>query len=374
MEALITLRKNKIMAKDYYKTLGIEKGASKDEIKKAFRKLAHEHHPDKNKGNDTKFKEISEAYSILSDDKKRQNYDTFGSADAQGFGGQGGGFNTSGFGGFDFSQFNQGGNMEFDLGDIFGDIFGGGRSRGRERTVRGHDISIDIEISFKESIFGVEREIHLNKTSDCEHCKGTGAEPKTEMVTCAKCHGDGIILETKSSIFGSFSTKRTCPDCNGAGKIPKVKCTVCHGQGVLRKEHSLKVKIPYGIENGEMVRLSGLGEAVAKGVPGDLYIKVHVKPHTQIHKEGNSLIMRLPVKLSEALLGGERNIETLDGILTIKIPAGIKFGEILRVKGRGVPVDERRRGDFLIHLEIEIPKKLSRTAVKLVEELKKEGI
>ena len=170
MEARITLRKNKIMAQDQYKTLGIEKGASKDEIKKAFRKLAHEHHPDKNKGNDTKFKEISEAYSILSDDKKRQNYDTFGSADAQGFGGQGGGFNTSDFGGFDFSQFNQGGNMEFDLGDIFGDIFGGGRSRGRERTVRGHDISIDIEISFKESIFGVEREIHLNKTSNCEHC------------------------------------------------------------------------------------------------------------------------------------------------------------------------------------------------------------
>ena len=363
------------MSKDYYKILGIEKNASPDEVKKAFRKLAHEHHPDKTGGDDTKFKEASEAYSILSDEKKRQQYDTFGSAGAQGFGGQGGGFDTSGFGGFDFSQFNQGngGGVEFDLGDIFGDIFGGGGGR-RERASRGKDISIDIELSFKESIFGVEREIHLNKTSQCEHCKGTGGEPKTEMVTCPKCGGNGTVRETKSSIFGSFATQRTCDQCHGAGKIPKEKCKVCHGLGVHRKEHNFKVKIPPGIENGEMVRLSGAGEATAQGGTGDLYIRVHVKSHSTIYKEGNNLVMRLSVKLTEALLGGERQIETLDGPITIKIPTGVHFGEILRVKEKGVPSESRRRGDLLIHIEIELPRKISKTAAKLIEELKKEGV
>ena len=361
------------MAKDYYKILGTEKNASQDEIKKAFRKLAHEYHPDKTGGDDKKFKEASEAYSVLSDEKKRQQYDTFGSAGAQGFG-QGGGFDTSGFGGFDFSQFNQGGGMEFDLGDIFGDFFGGGRGRGRERTPRGSDISIDIELSFKDSIFGVEREIHLNKTSTCEHCKGTGGEPKTDMVQCPKCHGNGTIRETKSSIFGSFATQRTCDQCHGAGKIPKEKCKVCHGQGVQRKEHNFKVKIPSGIENGEMVRLSGAGEVAPHGTAGDLYIRVHVKAHPTIHKEGYNLVMKLPVKLSDALLGTEYSIETLDGPVAIKIPAGVHFGEILRLKEKGVPTDGRRRGDFLIHIDIELPKKISKTAAKLIEELKKEGI
>jgi molecular chaperone DnaJ len=358
------------MGKDYYKTLGIEKNASADEIKKAFRKLAHEHHPDKTGGDDKKFKEASEAYSVLSDEKKRQQYDTFGSADAGGFGGGQGG----GFGGFDFSGFQQGGNMEFDLGDIFGEFFGGGRGGRRERTPRGNDISIDIELTFKESIFGVEKDIHLNTMSKCDHCNGTGGEPNTEIVTCAKCHGDGKITETKNSIFGSFATQRTCPDCNGSGKIPKQKCKVCHGHTVYRKEHSLKVKIPSGIENGEMVRLSGAGETAPHGTTGDLYIRAHVKPHSQIHKEGNNLVMKLPIKLTEALLGGEHLIETLDGPVTLKIPQGVHFGEILRMKEKGVPTEGRRRGDFLVHIEIEMPKKISKQASKLIDELKNEGI
>lgn len=357
------------MSKDYYKILGVEKNASQDEIKKAFRKLAHEYHPDKTGGDDKKFKEASEAYSVLGDEKKRQQYDTFGSAGAQGFG-QG---DQSGFGGFDFSGFSQGGNMEFDLGDIFGEFFGGGRG-GRQQKPRGRDISIDTELTFKESIFGIEKVINLHKTSECENCKGTGAEPKTEMHTCGKCHGDGTIRETKSSIFGQFATQRTCDECHGTGKIPKEKCKVCHGAGIYKKSHEIRVKIPAGIENGEMVRLPGYGEAVSRGGTGDLYIKVHVKPHKETHKEGNNLVMRLPIKLTEALLGGEKEIETLEGNLTIKIPAGVKIGEILRIKNKGVPIDERRRGDFLIHLEIEIPRKLSKSASKLIEELKKEGI
>lgn len=300
------------MPKDYYKILGIEKNASQDEIKKAFRKLAHEHHPDKNGGDDKKFKEASEAYSVLSDEKKRQQYDTFGSADASsGFGGQGGGF-----GGFDFSGFGQGGNMEFDLGDIFGEFFGGG-GRGRSRTPRGNDISIDIELAFKESIFGVEKEINLNTMSQCDHCHGTGGEPKTDISTCGRCSGSGSVRETKNSIFGAFATQKTCHDCNGLGKIPKQKCKVCHGNTVYRKSHNFKVKIPAGIENGEMVRLSGAGEVASRGTAGDLYIKVHVKPHHQIRKEGSNLVMKLPIKLTEALLGGEHEIETLDGKFTL---------------------------------------------------------
>ena len=355
------------MSKDYYKILGVEKNASADEIKKAFRKLAHEHHPDKTGGDDKKFKEASEAYSVLSDQKKRQQYDTFGSADAQGFGGA----DASGFGGFDFSGF-QGGNMEFDLGDIFGDFFGGGRRR--ERTPRGNDISVDIELTFKESIFGVEKDIHLNTMSKCENCDGTGGEPKSEIVKCEKCDGNGVVKEVKSSIFGSFTTQKTCPDCNGSGKIPKQKCKVCHGHTVHRKEHSFKVKIPSGIENGEMVRLSNAGEAAPHGTAGDLYIRVHVKPHPQIRKDGSNLVMKLPVKLSDALLGSEYSVETIDGAVTLKVPSGVRFGEILRMKEKGVPFDGRRRGDLLVHIEIEMPKKVSKSAAKLIEELKKEGL
>lgn len=357
-------------SKNYYEILGVSKTASQDEIKKAFRKLAHEHHPDKTGGDDKKFKEASGAYNVLSDEKKRQQYDTFGSADAGGFGGGQGG----GFGGFDFSGFSQGGGQEFDLGDIFGEFFGGGGRGRRQQTPRGNDISIDIELTFKESIFGVEKDIHLNTMSKCEHCKGTGGEPNTEIVTCGKCHGDGTIRETKNSIFGSFATQRTCPDCNGTGKIPKQKCKVCHGHTVHRKEHSLKVKIPSGIENGEMVRLSGAGETAPHGTTGDLYIRAHVRPHKEIRKEGSNLVMKLLVKLTEALLGGERLIETLDGQLTLKIPAGVYFGEILRLKEKGVPVEGRRRGDLLVHVEIELPKKVSKSAAKLIEELKREGI
>jgi molecular chaperone DnaJ len=364
------------MSKNYYEILGVEKGASKDDIKKAFRKLAHQHHPDKKTGDPQKFKEASEAYTVLSDDKKRAEYDTYGRVFSDSGGGGGAsGFNPNDFG-FDFSGFGgQGaqGFQDFDLGDIFGTFFGGG-SRSRERTKRGADISVDVEISFQEAVFGADRKIILNKTSICDACAGNGAEPGTELKTCSTCNGKGKIHETKSSFLGTFTTVRACTTCNGSGKVPTQKCKKCHGLGVLKKQEEIEIKIPAGIDDGEMIRLSGAGEAIAGGVSGDLYIKVHVKKHPIFRKEEFNLVTDLNIKLSTALLGGEYVLETLDGPITLKIPMGIEIGEILRIKGKGVPIERSKRGDLLVKIHIELPKKLSKSASKLVEELKKEGI
>ncbi len=356
------------MNKDYYKILGVDKKASKTEIKKAFHKLAHKYHPDKANGNEAKFKEASEAYAVLSDDRKRSEYDTYG----QSFGGNGA--PQGGFGGF--GGFSQQGGVEFDLGDIFGDIFGG-----RNRVKRGSDISIDIEVSFAEAIFGIDRKIVLTKNSICLSCEGSGAKKGSEMKTCSACGGKGKIHETKQSFLGAFSTIKTCDKCHGKGRIPKEKCKECRGGGILKKQEEFKIKIPAGINDGEMIRLAGAGEAIADGNPGDLYIKVHVTPHKVFKKRGNDLIMDLGVKLTDALLGAEYNVETLDANLPagkaglkVKIPKGVTHGEILRVKGKGVPISERRRGNLLITLNIKFPNKLSRKAKKLVEELKNEGV
>jgi molecular chaperone DnaJ len=363
------------MKKDYYETLGIDKKASKEEIKKAFRTLAHKYHPDKKTGDDAKFKEINEAYSILSDDQKRAQYDQFGSAGPSMGGGYGGFGGGQGFDGFDFSQFTQGGAggqaFEFDFGDIFGDIFGNG---GRRQAKRGRDISIDIELSFEDSIFGVERTILLNKTSKCDNCAGTGAEKGTDTTTCETCNGKGSIREVKRTFFGQFESTVTCSKCNGKGKIPKTKCSVCHGQGILKKETEIKVKVPSGIENGEMIRLSGGGEAVSGGENGDLYIKIYVKKHPYFKKDGLNLTMDLPIKLSTALLGGEENIKTLDGDIKLKIPEGVVHGEILRIKGKGVPNSNNQRGDILVKVSIALPKKLSKESRKIIEALKEEGM
>ena len=359
------------MSKDYYSILGVDKKAPKEEIKKAFRTLAHKYHPDKKTGDDAKFKEINEAYSVLSDDQKRAQYDQFGSAGPSGFGGgQGQGFN-----GFDFSQFTQGGSAfggEFDFGDIFGDVFGGGGRRAQ--TKRGRDISVDIELAFEEAVFGVERIILLNKVSKCETCGGNGAERGSELVTCTKCNGRGSIREVKRTFFGQFESTATCDVCHGTGKMPRVKCHTCGGLGVYKKESEIKVKIPAGIENGEMIRLSGGGEAVAGGQSGDLYIKVHVKKHTLFRKDGQNLTTDLNIKLSDALLGAEVNLKTLDGDIKVKVPEGVTFGEVLRIKGKGVPSERGSRGVILIKLHIQIPKRLSKEAKRVIESLKREGI
>ena len=355
------------MAKNYYDILGIDKKASKDEVKKAFRVLAHKYHPDKAGGNAEKFKEVSEAYSVLSDDKKRAEYDTYGSTSG-GSGGFGGG---QGFEGFDFSNFSDfGEGSSFDLGDIFGDIFGGGR----QRQKRGHDISVDIELDFKESIFGTNKKIVLNKTSVCDHCKGSGGEVGTNFTTCSTCNGSGAVRETRRSFMGAFSSTKTCDTCKGKGKIPKEKCRKCKGEGITFGQQEINVQIPSGIESGEMLKLSGYGEAETGGVPGDLYVKIHVKKHPKIVKEGHNLIMDLNLKLSDALLGAEYDVETLDGNLKVKIPEGITFGEMLRIKGKGVPVGTNQRGDLYLKININIPKKLSKSTRKTIEELRNEGL
>ena len=356
------------MSDDYYKVLGVDKSASKSDIKKAFRNLAHKYHPDKNGGDEKQFKKIGEAYSVLSDDKKRAEYDAYGRTfNGAGSGGPAGGFDFSqGFGGGGFG----GQQVEFDLGDIFGDFFGGGRSQQK----RGRDISIDIELSFKESIFGVERKVLLTKVGHCETCDATGAKKGTELSTCGTCNGQGKVHESKQTVFGAFSTTRGCNVCNGKGKVPKDTCTNCDGMGVLRKEEEIKIAVPAGINNGEMVRLTGGGEAVPGGVPGDLYVKVHVKEDKNFIKEGYNLVMPISIKISETLLGSSRKIETLDGELTLKIPQGVAHGERLRIKNKGVPKGGSSRGDLYVKINIQVPSKLSKKAKEAAKTLKEEGI
>jgi len=356
--------------KDYYEILGIKKDASKDEVKKAFRKLAAKYHPDKKTGDEAKFKEVSEAYAVLSDEKKRAEYDTYGRSYASGGPQQGAGPGWGGFqGGFG------GQDAPFDIGDIFenfGDIFGGSFG-GRRSSNRGNDVSIDLQLSFKEAVFGTKRSVTLTKTNVCASCEGSGAKKGTEMETCSTCNGKGSIRETRRSIMGTFATVRECNVCDGSGKIPKENCAECGGKGVLRTSEEIEINVPPGIENGEVIRMTGRGEAVRGGTPGDLYIKIHVEQHKSIIREGNHLMSTLNIKLSDALLGGSYKVETLDGPVSIKIPAGVRHGEMLRIKGKGVP-NGSRRGDFLVRISIDIPQKLSRKAKKLIEDLKEEGI
>lgn len=354
------------MAKNYYDILGVEKKATKDDIKKAFRKLAQKHHPDKG-GDESTFKEITEAYSVLGDDKRRREYDSYGQTFA---GGQG----------FDFSNFQggfQGQGVEFDLSDLFGefgDIFGAARGGGGRRMRRGRDISIDVEISFKESILGAKRSVLITKIGTCEVCNGTGGKPGVDLETCKTCNGAGRVHETRNSPLGAFTSVRSCPTCEGLGKTPKEKCTNCSGHGILRKEEEIKLEIPKGIDNGEMIRMPGRGEAVKGGVPGDLYVKIHVKAHQTFRKEGANLIMDLPVKLTDALLGTTVSITTIDDkTLEVKVPAMSKTEEVLRLRNRGVAY-EGGAGDLLIKVTTTLPKKLSGKAKKAIEELKSEGL
>lgn len=351
--------------KDYYSILGLEKGASKDEVKKAFRKLAAKYHPDKKTGDEEKYKEVTEAYAVLGDDKRKAEYDTYGHAFNNA--GGGGGFNWQDFagqGGFNAQGF------EFDINDIFQSFgFGGGRTQAQ----RGRDISIDINLNFQESVFGITRKVLITKNSTCAVCKGTGAKVGTAMQNCDTCGGNGKIRENRQSIMGSFTTVRECSVCHGTGQVPKERCGTCAGAGVARAQEEIVIKVPAGIQNGEVIRMTGRGEAIPHGQAGDLYIKVHVEPHTVIKREGTTLITRLSIKLTDALLGADYSVETLDGMVEIKIPEGITHGELIRIKGKGVPYDGGR-GDFMVKVSVETPKKLSRAARKLIEELRNEGI
>ncbi len=357
------------MAKDYYSILGVTKSATESDIKTAFRKLAQKYHPDKKGGDEAKFKEVSEAYSVLSDKKKRAEYDTYGKTFA-------GGGPQGGFGGFDFSNFQgaegfaQGGQFEFDLGDIFGEFFGGTAGR----TRRGRDISIDIELSFRESIFGTDRRVLISKISTCDTCDGTGAKKGSSMISCTTCNGKGDIRETRNSFFGSFTSTRTCPTCHGRGQVPETPCSVCRGEGVYKREEEIHITVPAGVGDGEMIRMPGRGEMAPSASPGDLYVKLHVKQDMAFTREGNNLLTALPIKLSDALLGGTYHVRSLDGDVPVEVPAGITHGEVVRVHGKGVPFGRGNRGDLMVRVDIQFPKKLSKHARELVEKLRSEGL
>jgi molecular chaperone DnaJ len=362
------------MTKNYYDVLGVDKGASKDDIKKAFYKLAAKYHPDKKGGDEAKFKEINEAYQTLSDDKKRKEYDTYG----QTFNGQGpmGGGGFGGFGGFNQGDFAD---MQFDfgdLGDIFGDMFGGAGFGGGSRQKRGRDISLEIDVPFTEAVFGTERNVLISKVSTCVTCSGTGAKVGTKKKTCTTCNGQGKVHDVKKTFMGNFQTVHTCSTCNGVGQIPEEKCHDCKGHGVVNKREEINIAVPAGISNGEMIRMTGMGEAVAQGVTGDLYVKINVIPHKLWKREGNDLVITHEIKLTDALLGVKHAIDGLDGSIEIEIAPGAQAGEVLRVKGRGVPHvhEKNRRGDVLVKLSIAMPKKLSKKAQAFIEGLKEEGL
>lgn len=365
---------------DYYEVLGVPRNATKDDIKKAYRKLAHRYHPDKSSGDEKKFKEASEAYQTLQDDKKRAEYDTYGRTFSGGGGTEG---TNQGFDGFDFGDFvsKNGQGFEFDFGDIFENFFGGqtGRTTASRRAKRGADIAVDLSISFEESIFGTERKILLSKISYCSACKGSGAESGSELEKCFACQGSGRVHESRRSIFGSISSFRECAKCAGKGTIPTKKCSACSGYGVSKKSEEITVKVPPGIRDGEAISMPGMGEAVVGGVAGDLYVKFTVGKHSVFKRDGANLAMDLDIKISEAILGVEKDIMTLDGLIKLKIPTGMDSGEVLMVRGKGVPQGHglpgaRGRGDLMIKVVIRTPKKISKRAKELIEELNKEGL
>ena len=353
------------MGKDYYKILGVSKDASNEEIKKAFRKKAHEYHPDKPTGNEAKFKEINEAYQALGDPKKRAQYDQFGSNFDQARGGFGG-----------FSQ-GQNGNYEFDLNDLgdifggFGDMFGFGSSKGGSKTRQGNDIEVTMTIDFNEAVFGVEKEVSLNKTVTCEKCHGNGAEPGSKIDTCETCKGTGRIIRVQRTILGNVQTQAVCPDCRGEGKKYSQKCTQCGGSGVHKKIVNFKVKIPAGINNGETIRLSGQGEAGSHGGPaGDLYLQMRVNPSKVFKRDAYNLFSSVEIGMVEAALGTKIEVEGIDGRFTIKIPEGTQSGKEFIFKGKGVPkLNGHGRGDHIIKVVVKTPTNLNRKQRQLLESL-----
>lgn len=352
------------MPKDYYKLLGIEKCATQDEIKKAFRVLAHKHHPDKQGGDEAKFKEINEAYQVLSDEKKRAQYDQFGAAAFDGSGGSYGGGGFSG-NGFDFSGFQQ---ADFgDLGDMFGDFFGGGRSH-RSQSKKGSDIQVDVQLSFKESIFGVEKEITLTKNSSCERCGGGGAEPGKGSKKCSGCDGNGVVIGVQRTILGNIQTKRTCETCNGSGEIPNTVCSTCRGSGVEKKRKTITVSIPGGVENGNVLRVRAEGEAIKGGVTGDLFVRVGVKQDSRFQREGSTIFSEKKIGFTQAALGDVVSVETVDGKVDLTIPSGTQSGAQFRLRGKGVQTS-RGRGDQIVIVSVVTPHKLSKEQKKILEEL-----
>jgi molecular chaperone DnaJ len=343
--------------RDYYDVLGVNQQATEEEIKKAFRRLARQYHPDVNKDSDAeaRFKEINEAYEVLSDRDKRASYDRFGHAGPQaGFGGFGG---FSGFGGIE---------------DIFEGFFGGMRSgQARRGPLRGEDLRYDLAIEFEEAIFGCEKEILVPRHEVCPQCQGSGAEPGTQPIRCPQCNGTGEVRRQQQTFLGSFVQVTTCPRCQGEREIVTTPCTRCRGRKVVQVERLISVKIPAGVDDGTRIRLAGEGEPGARGGPaGNLYVVLHVKPHTFFRREDSNILMELDVNVAQAALGDKILVPTLDGEEELPIPAGTQTGEVFRLRGKGVPFLQRNgRGDQLVMIHVLTPTKLTKRQKELLTEL-----
>ena len=357
--------------RDYYDVLGVDKSADATAIKKAYRKLAMKYHPDKNPGDkeaEEKFKEINEAYEVLSDETKRRNYDQFGheGVNGQGFGGAGG-FGGQGFGGFDDI-----------FGDIFGDMFGGGFSGGsrqrRRGPERGADIKQRVNISFEEAAFGKKVQVKINRSEECDQCHGSGAKPGTSKKTCPTCHGSGQVQSVQRTPFGNIASTRTCSTCNGEGEVIDSPCSKCHGKGSIRKTKTIEVDILAGIDNGQMIKLGGQGELGTRGGPrGDLYIEVNVQSHPLFTRDGYDVYLEMPITFAQATLGDKIQVPTLDGKVEYEVPEGTQTGTVFRLKGKGIPkLKSNVRGDQYVKVTVEIPKKLNEKQKELVREFAKE--
>ncbi len=356
--------------KNYYEILGVPKNASKEEIKQAYRKLAHQYHPDKG-GDEKKFKEINEAYQVLGDERKKAQYDQFGSS----FGSQG----SAGFEGFDFRNFSgfgrEGFTQDFDLGDIFSEFFGGGaRSQTQARKNVGQHIQIDIMITLEEAYRGTENTFSLKKYNMCDRCRGEKNEPGSGFKNCKNCGGTGEIRRQQRIMFGAFTHVSECPECRGAGKIPEKKCEKCHGLGRMLCVESIAIRIPAGIHSGESIRVAGKGEA-GEGGYGDLYANVHVKDHKLFARDGDNIFSQIALAFSQAALGADILAKTLAGDVYIKIPSGIQSGEMIKLNGKGMPrLHGSGYGDHYVKITVTTPQKFSRKARELFAELRKEGI
>jgi molecular chaperone DnaJ len=357
------------MAKrDYYEILGISKDANADEIKKSYRKLAIEHHPDRG-GDEAKFKELNEAYEVLKDPEKRKRYDQFGHA---GVGNDPG----AGFGGFGGAQ---GQSMNFDfgdlgLGDIFSSFFGGGGQQRQQRPSQGQDVETNIDITFEQAVFGTEIELKLNLQVKCNHCNGTTAEPGFGLKTCDQCKGSGQIVTVSRTIFGNIQQASICPKCHGAGKIPEEVCSVCHGKGTQVETVKISLKIPAGIEDGSVIRLRERGQAIANGPNGDLYVNVRVKAHKKFTREGDLILSQEHVGMVDATLGTEIDVETVDGLVRMKIPAGTQSGSDFKLSNHGVAnLRGNARGAHIVEIIVDTPTKLSRNQHKLFEEIREDS-
>lgn len=357
--------------RDYYEVLGVSKDASADEIKKAFRRKAIELHPDKEGGDETKFKEVNEAYEVLKDQSKRQRYDQFGHAGVGGA--SGGGDPFGGFGGFG----GQGQNINFDfgdmgLGDIFSSFFGGGMGGQRSgRQARGNDIETTVEISFEQAVFGTEVDLSLTLEDTCEHCKGKTVEPGYELKTCEECKGAGQVTRVMRTVFGNIQQATVCPTCKGKGKVPEKVCTVCRGKGTQAKKQTIELKIPAGIDDGATIRLREHGEAIANGPKGDLYVNVRVKPHKRFTREGDLILSEETISMVDAALGTEIDVSTVDGPVKMKIPAGTQSGTDFKLSGHGVTHLRREtRGAHIVTINVETPTKLTKKQKELLEEFK----